>query len=60
MKTVGIVVIVFLLLCVIFGPLLIVWALNGLFPLEVAYGFRSWASVVILLAVIAALLEGTK
>jgi len=37
------------LLLVIAGPLLMIWALNTLFPvLGIAYSFETWISIVIL------------
>ena len=37
------------LLLVIAGPLLMIWALNTLFPvLNIAYSFETWISIVIL------------
>ena len=39
------------LLLVIAGPLLMIWALNTLFPvLNIAYSFETWISIVILAA----------
>ena len=36
-------------LLVIFGPLIIIWALNTLFPLlAINYGFFQWLAVVVL------------
>jgi hypothetical protein len=37
------------LLLVIAGPMLMIWALNTLFPvLNIAYSFETWISIVIL------------
>lgn len=35
-------------LLIVFGPFAIVWALNTLFALGIAYNFWTWLSVVIL------------
>ena len=44
--------VIFLLLVAIFGPLCVVWALNYLFGLTIAYDFQSWVAVVVLHAFI--------
>jgi len=36
-------------LVIVMGPLLMIWALNTLFPvLDIAYSFETWISIVIL------------
>lgn len=43
-----------LVLAVIAGPLIVLWALNTLFPaLQIPYDFWTWLSILILLMVIA-------
>ena len=38
-------------LIIVMGPLLMIWALNTLFPvLNIAYSFETWISIVILAA----------
>ena len=42
-------VLVFVLLIIIFGPLLTIWALNTLFTsLNIAYGFAEWLAIILL------------
>ena len=41
--------ILFALIGLIFMPLLIIWALNTLFRLNISYSFKPWLAVVILL-----------
>ena len=50
MKLIGIILLVALIiLVIIFGPFMIVWALNTLFPvLVIPYNFWTWLSVAIL------------
>ena len=44
-----IVLITFLILLIVFGPLAIVWALNTLFPVvAIPYNFYTWLAVVVL------------
>lgn len=44
--------VLFLLLCFIFTPLLLIWAVNTLFALSIAYSFINWlASLVIVLII---------
>jgi hypothetical protein len=44
-------VIVFILLMVVIGPLLTIWSLNTLFPmLAIDYNFYTWLAVIILAA----------
>jgi hypothetical protein len=45
-----------LILIMIFGPLLSIWALNTLFLLEIAYNIKTWLAVL----VISAAVGGTK
>lgn len=40
---------VFALIAVIAGPLLVIWSLNTLFGLTIAYGFFEWLAGLILL-----------
>jgi hypothetical protein len=40
---------IFALIAVIAGPLLVIWALNTLFNLSIAYGFFEWLAGLILL-----------
>lgn len=42
----GISLIVFLILCVVFGPLLSIWALNTLFKLGIEYTFWTWLAMI--------------
>jgi 5-bromo-4-chloroindolyl phosphate hydrolysis protein len=35
-------------LAIIIGPVLVIWALNTLFGLGIAYGLAEWAAVVVL------------
>lgn len=43
---VGLVVLLF-----VAGPLLVIWALNTLFPLSIPYDIKSWFAVVILASI---------
>jgi len=46
-KVIGIVLLIVLLL--VFGPLLTIWALNTLFPaLNIDYTWQTWAAVILL------------
>ncbi len=45
----GLFLLVFIVLAVVFGPLAILWALNTLFPvLAIPYTFWNWLAVVVL------------
>jgi hypothetical protein len=49
MFTVGVFAMLLIASLLIFGPLLVVWSLNTLFPvLAISYTFESWAAVVFL------------
>jgi hypothetical protein len=41
---------VILLLYIAFAPLLLMWSLNNLFSLEIAYNFNNWLSVYIIIS----------
>ena len=49
-KNLGIV--VALLLVIAFAPFLIIWAMNTLFALGIAYNFWTWLAVIILSSVV--------
>ncbi len=42
--------VVFIALLVAFFPFAIIWALNTLFPLAIAYTFKTWLAVLVLVA----------
>jgi hypothetical protein len=44
----GILILVLVVLAVVFGPLLLIWALNTLFGLGIAYTFLTWLAALIL------------
>ena len=46
----------FIIIAIVFIPLGIIWAVNYLFGLSIAYGFKSWLAVVIL----SLLIEGVR
>ena len=49
MLTAGVFAMLLIASLLIFGPLLVVWSLNTLFPvLAISYTFESWAAVVFL------------
>lgn len=49
-KSGGVVVMLALILAmVVFGPLLVIWSINTLFPaVNIGYGFDTWCAVVLL------------
>lgn len=48
-KNLAVVVVAFVVLALIIGPLVTIWALNTLFPiLAIEYNFFTWLSVIIL------------
>jgi hypothetical protein len=44
------VVVVLLVLAIMFVPLAVIWALNTLFSLSIAYGFYEWLAVLVMSA----------
>ena len=42
----------FVVAILIFGPLLVIWALNTLFALSIAYNFWTWAATIVLVIAI--------
>jgi hypothetical protein len=46
--TAGLILILFAILLIIFGPLATIWALNTLFPaLAIPYSFETWVAVLL-------------
>mgnify|MGYP001020483051 CR=1 FL=1 len=39
-------------LCIVFGPLAGIWALNTLFGLTIAYTFKTWLAALVLAGIV--------
>jgi len=39
-------------LCIVFGPLAVIWALNTLFGLTIAYTFKTWLAALMLAGIV--------
>ena len=38
--------------CIIFGPLLGIWSLNALFPVAIPYTFKTWFAMLIVMGAV--------
>lgn len=48
--------IVVVVLCIVFGPLVVIWSLNTLFPvLAIPYTFKTWIAILVLTSLFAPL-----
>lgn len=47
-------IVMLVILAVVFGPILLIWALNTLFGLGIAYCLKTWAAAFVLGAIVAA------
>lgn len=52
MRMLMVVFVIFVILLVIYGPLFFIWAINGLFGLEITYSLFHWFCAVVLLGFI--------
>jgi hypothetical protein len=50
--------VLFLLLYIIFGPILFMWSINTLFSLNILYTFNNWLAVYILLSILSIAVGG--